>query len=116
MTGVQSMFIEGGASVYFTCTSRTALKVAGEYDTVTQQGNFSVAEVDVKYDGKLLFTDQFDDDGRDMLVVIPDFEIKHRGLVIMRNRAIVNSKLIDLESAGKISLDGTGKLNILYPQ
>lgn len=104
------MFIEGGTQIHFTCTSQTALLVDGDYGMVTSPGNFSVSEVDVKYDGGLIFTDQNDLDRRDMLVSVPDLEVKHRGKVILRNRAVIESGYVDLESQGLISLDGTGFL------
>lgn len=102
------MFVENKAQVHFTCTARTALKVAGKYDWVTEQGNFSVSQVDIKYGGSLNFTDQFDEDGRDMLVTIADLEIKHTGVMLLRNRATIDSGLVDLESRAFITLDGTG--------
>ena len=108
MTGVHFMFVEDKAQLHFTCTSRTALRVNQAYSRVTERGNFSVSMADIKYGSALIFTDQFDDDVLDMLVTIPDLEIKHTGKMVMRNSVTIESGWVDLESAAFITLDGTG--------
>lgn len=103
VTGIHKLYIEDKGDVICSSTSQTALVENREYVHISEEGNFSVPEVFIKHGGSMTFQRVLSD-----IILNVDFlEIKYRGTMLM-NHGLIESDHADLESEGKILLDGRG--------
>ena len=103
-TGVHHLFIENQGFIRFSSTAQTGILENRTYVDVTKPGNMSLAYVVVKRGGVLDLLRQ----GEVLIKLISSiFEIKYQGEAWV-NHGIFFSSVGDLESEGKVNLDGRG--------
>ena len=102
MTGVHHLFIEHSSSLEFSETASTSLIENKTYIDVSSKGNASIANIIIKNGGELKMTRR-----REVLVGVQAelFEIKYRGIANI-NHGIIYSTYGDVETEGKLNLDG----------
>ena len=104
LTGVHHFFVEDRGFIRISSTAQTALLENRTYVDVTEPGNTSIANVVIKKGGVLDLRRR-----EDVLIKVTSsvFEIKWQGEVRM-NHGIFFLSTGDLETEGKLVLDGVG--------
>ena len=104
LTGVHHFFVEDRGFVRISSTAQTAILENRTYVDISEPGNMSLANIIVKKGGVLDLLRQ-----QDVLIKVTSsfFEIKYQGEVRM-NHGIFFSSVADLETEGKLLLDGRG--------
>ena len=102
MTGVHHLFLEHSSSIEFSETASTALIENRTYTDISGIGNASIVNVIVKNGGNMNIVRR-----KDVIVGLKAelFEIKFNGKVNI-NHAVIYSTYGDVETEGKLNLDG----------
>ena len=104
VTGVHFLFVEASGNIRFSSTAQTALLENRTKLHITNRGNVSFAHVIIKNGGKMNLLRV-----NETLVSVTSaiFEIQSQGQVIV-NHGVFYSTVAEIETQGRVILDGAG--------
>ena len=103
ITGVQDLYITGGADVVFLSTAQTALIENGAYSMLTDPGNFTFSQLFVERYSKA----EFQEIQHEMTIDCSLLIVKYEGELFM-NEVDIFSTNANVESRGIFHMDGAG--------
>ena len=103
ITGVQDLYITGGADVVFLSTAQTALLENGQYSKLTDPGNFMFSELVVERHSMA----EFNQIHHEMVINSSLLRVMYQGELFMNEADIFTTYAI-VESQGVFHMDGAG--------